>query len=128
MNRKFTTWVALSTAALISIALFPAGVLKIIGVKEMISFFDHFGMPIWFMRFVGVAEVAGTIGLWLTAASFRGWPLRLLAALGLAILMGGAAGTHLIHDPFGSAIPAIILLLLSLFLAWNYRGDAKLAP
>jgi len=51
-----------------------------------------------------------------------------LAALGLALVMAGAAVTHLrIKDPVAMAAPAIVLGLLSLVLAILRFGPAQLS-
>lgn len=70
----------------------------------------HHGYSITAFRLIGIAEIAGAvglvIGLWVA-------PLGIAAAAGLALLMIGAAGSHLAkHDPVGRvAVPTVLALL-----------------
>jgi uncharacterized membrane protein YphA (DoxX/SURF4 family) len=68
-------------------------------------------------RALGLLEVAGALGLILPAATGIAPLLTPLAAVGLALTMVGAIGTHLREgEPERLAVP-IILLALCLFVA-----------
>ena len=72
-------------------------------------------LPIAFIRFIGVCEILGAIGLvvpWLTGIQPRLTPI---AAAGLLIIMIGATVLNLM-----SAIPAVAILtvILGLLTAW----------
>jgi putative oxidoreductase len=71
--------------------------------------FQALGMDPWFRYVTGCLELAGGIGLLIR-------PVSGLAALGLAIVMIGAIGTHLFLVP-DSILPASLLLLALLLVA-----------
>jgi len=91
--------IALSTVFLM------AGGSKLSGAEMHVESFTRYGLPIAFMYFIGVAEVAGAIGLWISRVSA-------LAAMGLIIIMFGAVAMHVIFDPVTMAIPAIVFTIL----------------
>ncbi len=82
------------------------------------------------MYLIGTAEVAGAIGLWLTMKPIGPWPLRRLAALGLAVVMIGALVTHVMNPPLSAGIGAFILLMITVYLVFKFgRLEAdKAAP
>jgi uncharacterized membrane protein YphA (DoxX/SURF4 family) len=76
--------------------------------------FVHWGYPAWFRFPVGAAELAGAVGLLVPR-------LRPYAAAGLAILMAGAAATHLrIGEAAYAPIP-LVLGALAATVAWLAR-------
>jgi hypothetical protein len=85
-------------------------------------------MPGAFLRFIGVAEVLGALGLILPGL-LRIWPsLTALAAAGLVIIMIGA--TALTLTVGGGGAPALIPLvvgLLAAFVAYGRWSGAKAA-
>lgn len=73
---------------------------------EMRQFFLQSGLPVWFLYFIACAETAGAIGLLIRRTMVP-------AALGLALIMAGAIGTHLHNrDPFSDSLEALHLLVL----------------
>lgn len=77
--------------------------------------FAAYGLPVWFMWVVGGLKVIFALSL---LAGF--WLPQLIrpAAIGLAILMIGAIGMHFkVGDPWKKAVPAAIMLVLSLLVA-----------
>tara|TARA_B100001750_G_scaffold52202_1_gene39688 strand:+ start:142 stop:501 length:360 start_codon:yes stop_codon:yes gene_type:complete len=113
---KNRSWLVISTTGLLAVAFLIAGIPKLTGAEGMAENFDRFGLSISFMRFIGVSEVAGAIGLFLPR-------LAPLAAGGLAVIVAGAAVLHFVHDPAPQAIPAGVLTALCVFLAYRRRGD-----
>lgn len=77
------------------------------------------------VRFIGVAEIAGALGLILPALTRVRPRLTALAAVGLLIVMVLAAGFHVVRGEVGMVAPSIILGLLAAFVAW---GRARVAP
>ncbi len=92
-----------------------AGLAKVMGAEPMVQPLASYGLPTWFIM-LGVGEVVGAIGLLVRQVSS-------LAALGLAVIAFGAIVNHAVNPPFMMAIPAIILLVLSLAVAWMRGGD-----
>ncbi len=105
-------------SGLLAIAFLAAGLVKLSGAEMMAANFERFGYPVWFMYFVGIAEVAAAIGLFVQRTAFY-------SAVCLGILMIGAAATHLMNDPAQQAIPALVLLALSGVAAYINRGVIK---
>lgn len=80
-------------------------------------------MPIWFLRFIGVVEVLGALGLLLPGIFRIRRGLTPLAACGLVILMIGATAVAIIGGDVMTAVIPVIVGLLAAFIAY---GRAKL--
>jgi uncharacterized membrane protein YphA (DoxX/SURF4 family) len=81
-------------------------------------------LPGWFIRFIGVCEVLGGLGLVLPALARTRQYLTSLAALGLAVIMIGAVVVTAMADGARMAIGPFVILLLLLFIAyarWRVR-------
>jgi hypothetical protein len=87
-----------------------AGGMKLIVPTEMLK--GPVALPGWFVRFIGVAEVLGAIGLVLPVLlRIQPW-LTSLAALGLAIIMTGAVAVTVIGGSIvGAAVPLLVGVL-----------------
>ena len=81
--------------------------------------------PGGFMKFIGVVEVLGGLGLLLPGIFRRQQYLTPLAAVGLLILMIGAVIVTFIPQGIAGAIPALVIGLLCAFIAY---GRTKLRP
>jgi hypothetical protein len=91
-------------------------------VKSM-AWAGRFSPPV--VRFIGVAELSGALGLLLPSLSRIKPALTPLAALGLLTIMGLAAGHHLMN---GEAQFVPINLILGGMAAWVAWGRWKKAP
>jgi len=114
MNAKtlsVLTWIAIALGV---VAYAAAGTSKVLGAEQMAQGFTHFNLPLWFMTFIGACEILGAIGLLIRRVS----PL---AAVCLAIIMVGAIYMHLTYDAPPMAVPAAVLLVLMVFVAWQRR-------
>jgi len=106
--------IALWIIQILLAALFAfAGGMKLISpIEEMTK---QMAMPGWFLRFIGVAEVAGAIGLvvpWLVGIR----PILMpLAAAALAIIMIGAVVVTLMS---GDVLSALIPFVVGILLGW----------
>ena len=106
--------------ALALLFLFAGGMKLVMPIEEMTK-----QMPVAipgagaFLRFIGVAEVLGGLGLVLPGL-FRTWPvLTPLAAVGLALVMAGATGLGvLMGDPMAALIPFVVGILAA-FVAYG---------
>ena len=81
------------------------------GSKNLMEEFSTYGLPLWFMYFVGFAKISLAIllflGIWINEFSFWG-------SIGISILMAGAVLMHIkVQDPLKKSIPAFLMLLLS---------------
>ena len=110
-----TRYMTLGVKALLTLAFLGAGGAKLAGAEMMVGTFDAIGVGQWFRYVTGAIEVLAAILLWVPR--FAG-----LAAALLTATMVGAAIAHLfILGP--SAVPAIVLGVLSAYIAWTNRQD-----
>jgi putative oxidoreductase len=92
-----------------------AGGRKLTGAPELVALFDAIGVGQWFRYVTGSIEVVSAVALLVPS-----W-----AALGAVLLiptMVGAGFTHLFIVG-GSAVPATVLLIGSLAIAWSRRDQ-----
>ena len=111
-RRTIIIWIV---TVLLLLGFGGAGLAKVMGVEGMLQSLASYGLPTWFITLLGVGEIVGAIGLLVR-------PVSSLAALGLAAIAFGAIVNHAVNPPFTMAIPAIILLVLSLAVAWMRGG------
>jgi len=114
--KNMKKYFAYSLQALLVIFFIAPGIMKLTGNPTMVETFERFGYSIWFMYFIGAAEVAGALGI--AVGSCLNKILPKLAVIGLNIIMIGAFVSHLMaDDPFIATIPALVsLALLNLYL------------
>lgn len=108
------------SAKLLAASFLLAGTSKLFGAAPMRESFAAWGYSQRFRVFVGIAEVAGAIGLLLPAT-------RRPAALGLSALMGGAIATHIANREVKNALPAVGMLVSAAKLAAPSVGAAHAA-
>jgi uncharacterized membrane protein YphA (DoxX/SURF4 family) len=101
----------------LTLVFLASGGVKLLPRSPAEDAFTEWGFPAWFRYFVGACEVAGGVGLLIPR-------LAPLAAVGLVLLMGGAAATHLkTPDQAAQAAVPIALIALLVPLAWvRFRG------
>jgi uncharacterized membrane protein YphA (DoxX/SURF4 family) len=116
----YALWIVQGLLALLFVF---AGVMKfIIPIEEMTK---QVHMPAAFLRFVGVAEICGGLGLILPSVLRIRPGLTPLAAAGLIIIMIGATVISLMIGGVVMAVMPLVVLLLVAFVAY---GRWKLAP
>ena len=82
-------------------------------------------LPGWFVRFIGVAEVLGALGLILPGLlRIKPW-LTPLAAAGLVVIMIGATALTIAADGVAAGVVSLVVGLLAAFVAY---GRWRLAP
>ena len=82
-------------------------------------------LPGWFVRFIGVAEVLGALGLILPGLlRIKPW-LTPLAAAGLFVIMIGATALTVAADGLAAGVIPLVVGLLAAFVAY---GRWRLAP
>jgi putative oxidoreductase len=85
-------------------------------------------VPVALARFIGVAELAGALGLILPAAT-RVMPwLTPLAAAGLAMIMALAVPFHISRGEASVVAFNIVPMVVALFVAWGRWKRAPIAP
>ena len=85
-------------------------------------------LPGWLVRFIGVSEVAGALGLILPALTRRLPGLTPLAGLGLCIVMVLATGFHLMRAEYSAMPMTIVIGAVAAFVAWGRWTKAPIAP
>jgi uncharacterized membrane protein YphA (DoxX/SURF4 family) len=96
---------------------------KIQNFTNMSAFFSDSGYVLSFLYFIMTAETLGGIGILMHYKLRTGtW-----AALGLMLIMIGAAVTHWRnHDPFSDAYAPVVMLITLFLLQMNYYFENKL--
>ena len=82
-------------------------------------------LPVGFLRFIGLAEALGAIGLVAPGLTRIRTGLTPLAAAGLTIIMIGAVVTTVVIGPAAPAMIPFVIGALAAFVAW---GRNRLAP
>jgi hypothetical protein len=109
---KYALWVV---QVLLALAFVSAGAIKLISPDEVLTAWYPF--PAAFIRFIGVCELLGAVGLILPGLLRIRQGLTPLAAAGLAIIMAGAVATTLAIGGGMAALMPLALGLLAVFVA-----------
>src|SRR5437773_10399610 len=102
--------------------LFAGGMKLVLPIEKMTA---EIPMPGAFLRFIGVAEVLGALGLILPGLLRIRPGLTPLAAVGLVVIMIGATVLTLAAGAVAVALISLIVGLLAAFVAY---GRWRLAP
>jgi len=81
--------------------------------------------PVWFLKFIGLCELLGGLGLVLPGLFRVKHYLTVLAAIGLTIIMIGAVVISVKGMGIGSGVTPLITGILCAFVAY---GRSKLRP
>jgi uncharacterized membrane protein YphA (DoxX/SURF4 family) len=119
MKKNIGLWTL--QALLCALFLF-AGVMKLVMPVEQLTAQSH--LPGLFLRFIGVVEVAGALGLVLPALLRIRPKLTPIAAAGLVLVMIGAT---ILSASSGQVAAAIFPLVVGLLLTFVVRGRWVLA-
>jgi len=107
---------------LAALFLFAGGAKLVMSLDQMAG---PVALPGWFLRFIGVAEVLGALGLTLPGLLRIRPGLTPLAAAGLVIIMIGAIVLTLVGGMVAVALINAVVALLAAFVAY---GRWRLAP
>ena len=120
MRTNTVLWIVQGLLA--ALFLFAGGMKLILPAEAMAA---PIALPTPFMRFIGVAEVFGAIGLILPWATGIRSGLTSLAAGGLVIIMAGATTVTVLGGPAPVAAVPLIVGMLSGTVAYGRRphGD-----
>lgn len=95
---------------LLAVVFLFAGVTKFTMPPEQVT--GTTALPLWVFQFIGVAEVAGALGLVLPGLTGIMPVLTTLAASGLVTIMMGATGITLIGGPASMAVVPLVVGIL----------------
>ena len=107
--------------------LFAGGTKLVLPIETLLSMGppNQIILPGWFIKFIGLCEVLGALGLILPGLLRRQQYLTVLAAIGLTIIMIGAVVVTIMGPGFAGAISPFVIGLLCVFVAY---GRSKLRP
>ena len=96
----------------------------VVRYANIVQEFKQYGLPDWLRDLVGILKM--TFALMLLIGIDRGL-FAVVGGIGIAILMGAAAVTHLrVKNPVLKMLPSLTLLVFSTAIAWiNYRLLAR---
>ncbi|MDY6819186.1 MAG: DoxX family protein [Halobacteriales archaeon] len=111
----------LGVQGLLGIAELAAGGTKLVGMESQVEVFEHLGYPQWFRLVTGGFELLAGVALLISLVV---QPLLALGGSVLAIVvLVGALGSHIrAGDAVSEMVPAAVLLVLALVVAWNQAG------
>jgi uncharacterized membrane protein YphA (DoxX/SURF4 family) len=108
-------------SGLLAAMFLMSGVMKVPATKASLAANPRMGwtapFPIELIKFIGIAEIAGAVGLILPRVVDLATWLVPAAAIGLAVIMIGAIITHARRSEFSSVAVNAVLLALALFVA-----------
>jgi hypothetical protein len=113
---------------LAALFLFAGGAKLVLPLEQMAG---PVALPGWFLRFLGVAEVSGALGLVLPGLLRIRPGLTPLAAAGLVIIMIGATAVTLVGGMDALALMNVVVALLAAFVAYGrwrwapYRDSSR---
>ena len=113
---------------LLALLFLFAGGMKLVIAPEVLQSMgspNQIVLPGLLVRFIGVCEVLGGLGLILPGLLRIRPGLTPLAAAGLVIIMIGATVLTVMGDGIGAALPAIVAGILAAFVAY---GRWRLVP
>jgi putative oxidoreductase len=127
MNRNRALWIA---QGLLAAFFLFVGFSKVTASTEMLATLFPFSAD--FIRFIGVCEVLGGLGLVLPLALKIRPELTSLAAAGLTIIMIGAAGTTFAVGGGAMSVMPLLIGAVTALIAYNRRpanlGTAQKTP
>ena len=118
-------WIA---QVLLAVCFGMAGMMKLTTPYEQLVSGQAWArsIPEALMKFIGLAEVLGALGVILPSATRVKPALTPIAAVGFVVIMVLAGGVHLWHGE--SPVPNIVLGALAAFVAWLRFKAAPIAP
>jgi uncharacterized membrane protein YphA (DoxX/SURF4 family) len=113
-------------AGVLAFAFAGSGIMKLVQSKDKLVASSTGGWAAdWSpaaIKLIGVAEILGAIGLIVPAALHVAPILVPLAAVGLILVMIGAAVVHARRHELPNVAICVVLLLLAAFVAWGRFG------
>lgn len=120
MKKPMMTYALWTVQVLLALLFLFAGGAKLVLPAEELST-GPVVLPVLFLRFIGVCEILGAIGLILPGLLGIRPGLTPLAAAGLVIIMIGATVTNLMGAGVAFALITVLVGLLAAFVAYGRR-------
>ena len=121
---KIASWIVQTLLALVFIA---SGSMKLFAFDQFAASAPALADQRGLVTFIGIAELAGALGLILPALTKILPILTTWAAIGLATIMVLATGFHLTRGEFSHAVVTVILLALAAFVIYarGFRAEPR---
>ena len=119
----YALWIVQTLLALLFV--FAGGVKLVLPIEQLAG---PVALPEVFLRFIGVAELLGGLGLVLPGLLCIRPGLTPLAAAGLVLIMVGATAVTVMADSVITALIPLAVGLLAAFVAWGRWRIAPLCP
>jgi hypothetical protein len=123
--RTKTTYALWTIQGLLALLFLCAGGMKLALSSEELAAAMTLPLPIAFVRFIGMCEVLGALGLVLPGVVRIRTELTPLAAAGLLVIMLGAVATTLLTLDASLAILPLVVGVLAAVVAY---GRSRIAP
>ena len=118
MKRNTALWIV---QGVLAVMFLLAGVPKLVMSAEQMAAPGPIQLPVAFIRFIGVCEILGAIGMIVPGVTGIKPGLTPLGAAGLVIIMIGATVVNLVDGPAPAAALTVVLGLLAAFVVYG-RG------
>ena len=115
---KIALWIV---SALLAFAFLVSGSMKVFAFDQFAASAPALADSRGLVAFIGLAEIAGAMGLILPRLTGILPVLTTWAAIGLSTIMVLATGFHLVRAEYSHAVITLIILALALFVAYG-RG------
>lgn len=115
-SRNTRLWIAQSV---LTVMFLLAGVPKLVMSAEQMQAPGPIQLPVAFIRFIGVCEILGAIGMIVPGLTGIKPGLTPLGAAGLVIIMIGATVVNIVDGPAPAAVITVVLGTLAAFVAYG---------
>jgi len=116
MKKNTKLWIV---QGLLAAMFLLAGAPKLVMSAEQMATPGPIQMPVLFIRFIGVCEILGAIGMILPGLTGIKPGLTPLGAAGLVIIMIGATVVNIVDGPAAAAILTVILGLMAAYVVYG---------
>ena len=122
MKRHTGLWIV---QGLLAAVFLLAGVPKLVMSAAQLTAPGPIQLPVAFIRFIGVCEILGAIGMILPGLTRIRPGLTPLGAGGLLIIMIGATVINIVNGMAAIAIPTAVLGLMAAYVVWGRWRSAR---
>jgi len=116
MKRNTALWIV---QGVLAVMFLLAGVPKLVMSAEQMAAPGPIQLPVAFIRFIGVCEILGAIGMILPGVTGIKPGLTPLGAAGLVIIMIGATVVNIVDGPAPAAIITVVLGAMAAFVVYG---------
>jgi uncharacterized membrane protein YphA (DoxX/SURF4 family) len=113
-NSKWQVCLGHGAAVLVAVGLIPAGLVKLVGVEEVVQNFARWGFP-WFWIYVtGLLELTASVLVLVPRTRLWG------AALAVLVMLSATA-VHLMNGEAGQIGPTLAIAAMAAVAGWSAR-------